>query len=75
MINIQDFFQNRIHSEVRDSLQLEEVFSDERMVKNTQRILKEIEQLNVVAIGKKELKKILKLQNLVNEYQDNANKD
>ena len=66
---------DRIHSEVRNSLQLEEVFSDERMAKNTQEVLKEIEQLNVVAIGKRELKKILKLQNLVNEYQDNANKD
>ena len=62
----------RIHEAVRNSLTLAEVASDEDMVGNTKKVLQEIEDFNVPTIGEKELKKILKLQALVNEYNRDA---
>jgi hypothetical protein len=65
----------RIHSAVEESLAMEEVLSDKDMTQSTKKVLKEIESLNVSNIGEKELKKILKLQNLVNEYKNDASQN
>jgi hypothetical protein len=65
----------RIHSAVEESLTMEEVLSDKDMTQSTKKVLKEIESLNVSNIGEKELKKILKLQNLVNEYKNDASQN
>mgnify|MGYP001269792051 FL=1 len=63
----------RIRTEVSKSLKLEEVKSDEEMVKNTNKVLEQIEKFNVSHLGKNEVLRILKLQNLVSEYQKDAN--
>ena len=63
----------RIKSEVSHSLDLEEVKSDQEMVKNTTKVLEQIEKFNVASLGKEEVLRILKLQNLVSEYQKDAN--
>ena len=65
----------RIKNEVEESLKLEEVFSDEAMVESTHRVIKEINEFNVSSVGENELRKILKLQNLVSEYTKDAPKD
>jgi hypothetical protein len=62
----------RIHSAITESLNAPEVRSDEIMVKNTNRVLREMEEISVATVGEKELKKILKLQELVNEYTRDA---
>jgi len=62
----------RLHEEVKKSLQLPEVASDHDMVINTKQVLKEIEKYDVSMVGEKELKKILKLQGLVREYETDA---
>ena len=54
---------------------MQEILSDKDMAQSTKKVLKEIESLNVSSIGEKELKKILKLQNLVNEYENDASQD
>ena len=43
------------------------------MVKNTNKVLEQIEKFNVSHLGKNEVLRILKLQNLVSEYQKDAN--
>ena len=65
----------RIKNEVEKSLKLEEVFSDEAMVESTNRVIKEINEFNVSSVGEKELRKILKIQNLVSEYTKDALQD
>jgi hypothetical protein len=65
----------RIKSEVEESLKLEEVFSDKAMVESTNRVIKEINEFNISSVGEKELRKILKLQNLVSEYTKDALQD
>lgn len=65
----------RIHGAVKESLTMQEILSDKDMAQSTKKVLKEIESLNVSSIGEKELKKILKLQNLVNEYENDASQD
>ena len=62
----------RIKTAVLDSLKSEEVSSDETMVSNSRKIIEQIESINVSNIGDKELKTVLKLQNLVNEYKSDA---
>ena len=42
------------------------------MVESTKRVLEKINQYNVSNIGEKEILEILKMQNLVNEYQKDA---
>ena len=58
-----------------DSLKSDEVSSDETMVSNTKKIIEQIESIDVSNIGDKELKKVLKLQSLVNEYKSDAIND
>ena len=65
----------RIREAVQNSLALEEVSSDATMKDNTIKILEQIDKFNVGTIGEKELMKILKLQNLVREYQTDAPND
>lgn len=62
----------RIRKSVRDSLTLKEVLSDSSMKENTEKILEQVDKLNVGSIGEPELIKILKLQNLVREYESDA---
>mgnify|MGYP003126888649 CR=1 FL=1 len=63
----------RIQTGVEKSLQLEEVKSDEEMVSSTHKVLEKIKGFNVSNLSKDQVLEILKLQNLVNEYQANAN--
>ena len=63
----------RIKTEIENSLQLEEVKTDEEMVRNTQKVLEKIQEFNVSSLDKNQVLEILKLQNLVNEYQTDAN--
>ena len=65
----------RIKGSVADSLQTEEVKSDESMVSSTKHVLEKIDNFNVINIGEKEVLKILKMQNLVNEYNENADQN
>ena len=60
----------RIHEAVTDSLHLIEVKEDSSMLEASQKVLKEMETINVSAIGDKELLRVLKLQKLVSEYGD-----
>jgi hypothetical protein len=62
----------RIEEEVKNSLQLPEVSSDEEMVANTHKVLEELKTFDVSMVGAKELKKVLKLQSLANEYHQDA---
>ena len=62
----------RIKEQVENSLQSEEVSQDPQMVESTKRVLEKINQYNVSNIGEKEILEILKMQNLVNEYQKDA---
>tara|TARA_B100000029_G_C17439123_1_gene910792 strand:- start:113 stop:940 length:828 start_codon:yes stop_codon:yes gene_type:complete len=59
----------RIHAAVKESLSLPEIMEDEQMKNNTEKVLGEIESFNVSNITEKDLKKILKLQHLVSEYE------
>ena len=63
----------RIKEEVQSSLGLEEVKSDPDMVQTTDKVLKKIESFNVASIQKEDVLNILKLQNLVHEYHQDAN--
>lgn len=65
----------RLHSSVSESLSSPEVLGDKEMTENTKSVILQIEQLNVATVTDKELKKILNLQDLVNEYKSDANKD
>jgi len=65
----------RIKEEIQNSLTLEEVRSDDEMVKNTNRVLKDMEQYNVSTIREADIKKVLKLQKLVSEYSSDAPED
>ena len=65
----------RIQESVEASLSLEEVKTDEQMVESTKQVLQQISEFNVANLGEKEIIKILKLQKLVREYEEDANKD
>ena len=65
----------RIRLEIKNSLKLEEVGSDEEMIRNTNRVLKDIEAYNVSNINESDIKKILKLQKLVSEYSSDASEN
>ena len=66
---------HRLSREVESSLDLKEVKSDAAMCEATKKVLHEIEKINVPTVGAKELKKILKIQTLVNEYHSDAPQD
>ena len=63
----------RIHESVESSLNLDEVKTDEQMVENTKQVLQQISEFNVANLGEQEILKILKLQKLVREYEEDAN--
>jgi hypothetical protein len=65
----------RIHESVESSLSLDEVKEDEQMVENTKQVLQQISEFNVANLGEQEILKILKLQKLVREYEEDANND
>jgi len=63
----------RIQESVEASLSLEEVKTDEQMVESTKQVLEQISEFNVANLGEQEILKILKLQKLVREYEEDAN--
>ena len=50
----------------------EEVKSDPNMRENTLKVMRQVESMDINHIGNQELKKILKLQELVSEYTSDA---
>jgi hypothetical protein len=64
---------NRVHTAVTNSLSLEEVCTDSEMAANTRSLIEQIDSIRIPQIEEKTLLKILKLQNLVAEYQTNDN--
>jgi len=66
---------SRLNKEVENSLQMVEVNSDKDMVESTNQILEDISLFNVNSVTSKDMLKILKIQNLVHEYQYDDNKD
>jgi len=65
----------RIKDNVTSSLLSEDIKDDEQMLANTKLVIEQIESFNVSKFNEKDLKKVLKLQNLVNEYNSDVNKD
>ena len=63
---------HRIYAAIETSLHLPEVSSDKVMIENTKKVMEDVKSFSVAEIGEKELRKILKLQNLVNEYTHDA---
>ena len=65
----------RIYEMVENSLQLQEVQEDPEMVDSTKKVLAQLSEYNVARLTEREILKILKLQKLVREYQEDANND
>jgi len=65
----------RLYTKVEESLSLPEVSSDQDMVHNTQKILEEMKLINVSEVSESQLRKVLKMQNLVREYEKNDDQD
>ena len=63
----------RINTLVQESLDLEDVKEDSDMIKTTKLVLEKINSFSVSSVGDKEMLKILKMQNLVNEYTKDDN--
>jgi hypothetical protein len=63
----------RLHASVKNSLNSKEVQSDQSMVDSTLVVLEQIKKMNVSNIDTDDLKKVLKLQVLVNEYDSDDN--
>ncbi len=64
---------HRINDAVQASLLMEEVKNDEEMIESTSRVLSVIEEYKSKELGDEDLKKFMKLQKLVSEYQSDAN--
>ena len=64
-----------LRKHISESLHLAEVKSDDEMTRNTNQVIEKINQLNVSEIGTAELLTIMKLQNLVSEYKEDAAQD
>jgi hypothetical protein len=58
----------RLYEEIESSLQLKEVSSDPQMVESTKKVLESLNTINVSSMGSQEILKVLKIQDLVNEY-------
>jgi hypothetical protein len=56
-------------------LDLDEVKEDDEMIENTKQVLQQLSEFNVANLGEQQILKILKLQKLVREYEDDANND
>tara|TARA_B100000131_G_C18113013_1_gene610271 strand:+ start:1209 stop:2051 length:843 start_codon:yes stop_codon:yes gene_type:complete len=66
---------NRLKEEIIKSLDFEEVFADQEMVKNTKKVLEILENIKEQrTLDDSLLVKILKIQNLVREYKADDNK-
>jgi hypothetical protein len=65
----------RIQESVKSSLDLDEVKEDDEMIENTKQVLQQLSEFNVANLGEQQILKILKLQKLVREYEDDANND
>jgi len=65
----------RIQESVQNSLNLDEVKEDDEMIENTKQVLQQLSEFNVANLGEQQILKILKLQKLVREYEDDANND
>jgi hypothetical protein len=63
----------RLYKTVKSSLDLPEVATDETMVENTNKLLAQMSEINVAEITESQLKKVLKMQNLVREYSKDDN--
>jgi len=63
----------RLHTEVKNSLVLEDVRSDEQMINNTNSVIKIIESFDAAEFSSENLKTVLKIQKLANEYKKDAN--
>ena len=63
----------RIKEAINGSLSLSEVKEDENMLKNTKLVLEQLDSFSVGELNEKRIMKILKLQNLVKEYSEDAN--
>ena len=66
---------HRIHTAIEASLLLPEVATDEVMIENTKKVLEDVKSFNIATVGEADLRKILKLQNLVYEYNQDASND
>ena len=65
---------SRLKKEINESLNSDEVSSDEEMVKSTKKVLDIIENMKSVKnIDDSLLIKVLKMQNLVKEYKSDGN--
>jgi hypothetical protein len=60
---------------VQESLKLPEVQTDAEMLNNTNIVLERVDSFDVTNISEKELKKVLKLQSLVREYESDDTED
>ncbi len=63
----------RIHGEVQRSLSLDEVKQDPDMIQSTNKVLEKLEAFDVSSIDEEQIKKLLKMQQLVKEYYSDAN--
>ena len=66
---------SRIKNSVKESISLPEVKADKEMINSTNTVLNRIDSLDVSNITEAELKKVLKLQSLVREYQSDASEN
>ena len=66
---------SRIKSSVEESLEYPEVKEDEEMVQSTKRVIEQVSSFNVANLTEEQILKILKLQKLVREYEEDANND
>lgn len=62
----------RIYAKVKDSLSTSELLEDKEMHANTHKVLEEMEDINVSTATQKDILKVLKLQQLVREYETDA---
>jgi len=62
----------RIHTQVKSSLNLQEVLDDDEMVGSTKRVLESLSQMNVSSFTNDDMLRVLKAQQLVREYQTDA---
>jgi hypothetical protein len=65
----------RIRNKVQESLSLPEVKDDQEMLSTTKVVLERVDSFDVANISGQELKKVLKLQNLVREYESDASEN
>jgi hypothetical protein len=61
-----------LREQVEHSLRLNEVKEDEDMLDSTKNVIKYLDEINVASFTDNNMLKVLKIQNLVNEYKTNA---